>query len=165
MMLQTIPSFSFSNSRGKVEDEEEETDTEDSEEREELGENEELLDREVRGGDGVMAMESTSLGLENMVKNMTFTEEIMVKDKILNLGFEHENEQVTQKMYLAKGLGISDGGSGGGGGGGDFNPFGSSGDEGDKQKVEEYYRRMVEENPGNPLFLRNYAQFLYEVSL
>lgn len=28
---------------------------------------------------------------------------------------------------------------------------------------EEYYRRMVEENPSNSLVLRNYAQFLYQV--
>jgi len=27
---------------------------------------------------------------------------------------------------------------------------------------EDRYKRMVEENPGNPLFLRNYAQFLYQ---
>jgi predicted ATPase len=30
--------------------------------------------------------------------------------------------------------------------------------------TEEYYKKMVQENPGNPLFLRNYAQFLYQVS-
>lgn len=29
--------------------------------------------------------------------------------------------------------------------------------------VEEYYKKMVEENPNNPLFLRNYAQFLSQV--
>ncbi|PON66834.1 Signal transduction response regulator [Trema orientale] len=165
MMLQTIPSFSFYNSRGEAEDEEEEevTDTEDTEEREEFGENEELFERGKRGGDAVMAMESTSLGLENMVNNMTFTEEVRIKDKIWNVGLEQENELVTHKMYLAKGLGVGVGGGGGrGGGSGDFNPFGSGGDEGDKQGVEEYYKRMVEENPGNPLFLRNYAQFLYE---
>ena len=28
---------------------------------------------------------------------------------------------------------------------------------------EEYYKKMVEENPNNPLFLRNYAQFLCQV--
>jgi hypothetical protein len=30
--------------------------------------------------------------------------------------------------------------------------------------VEEYYKKMVQQNPGNPLFLRNYAQFLYQVT-
>lgn len=29
--------------------------------------------------------------------------------------------------------------------------------------VEEYYKKLVEENPNNPLFLRNYAQFLCQV--
>ncbi|KAL8121967.1 hypothetical protein AgCh_018627 [Apium graveolens] len=29
--------------------------------------------------------------------------------------------------------------------------------------MEIYYKRMVEENPSNPLFLRNYAQFLHQV--
>ncbi|XP_057484639.1 uncharacterized protein LOC130771017 [Actinidia eriantha] len=48
-------------------------------------------------------------------------------------------------MYLARGLGVERVNIGGGGG-----------------TVEEHYKRLVEENPGNPLFLRNYAQFLYE---
>lgn len=30
-------------------------------------------------------------------------------------------------------------------------------------KVEEHYKKMVKENPSNPLFLRNYAQFLFQV--
>ncbi|KAF7151059.1 hypothetical protein RHSIM_Rhsim02G0044100 [Rhododendron simsii] len=29
--------------------------------------------------------------------------------------------------------------------------------------IEDYYKRRVEENPSNPLFLRNYAQFLHQV--
>ncbi|KAI8566546.1 hypothetical protein RHMOL_Rhmol02G0049000 [Rhododendron molle] len=29
-------------------------------------------------------------------------------------------------------------------------------------KIEDYYKRRVEENPSNPLFLRNYAQFLHQ---
>ncbi|OMP03216.1 RNA-processing protein, HAT helix [Corchorus olitorius] len=37
-----------------------------------------------------------------------------------------------------------------------------AGDHKHKHGVEEYYKRMVEENPGNPLFLGNYAQFLYQ---
>lgn len=36
-------------------------------------------------------------------------------------------------------------------------------DSGDSTIVEEYYRRMIEENPSNPLFQRNYAQYLCEV--
>ncbi|KAI8566561.1 hypothetical protein RHMOL_Rhmol02G0050100 [Rhododendron molle] len=29
-------------------------------------------------------------------------------------------------------------------------------------KIEDYYKRRIEENPSNPLFLRNYAQFLHQ---
>ncbi|XP_019165681.1 PREDICTED: uncharacterized protein LOC109161635 isoform X2 [Ipomoea nil] len=47
--------------------------------------------------------------------------------------------------------GGSDGGRGGFDGG---DSFGIS--------TEEHYKKMVEENPGNPLLLRNYAQFLYQ---
>lgn len=38
-------------------------------------------------------------------------------------------------------------------------------DSGNGSNVEEYYKKMVEENPNNPLFLRNYAQFLCQVRL
>lgn len=57
-----------------------------------------------------------------------------------------------EKRFLPESL-VS-GGSGGG--------WGSGGDGGgDNHEVEEYYqRKLVEENPGNPLFLSNYAQFL-----
>lgn len=34
---------------------------------------------------------------------------------------------------------------------------------GEVENVEEYYKRMIEENPCNPLVLRNYAQFLCQV--
>lgn len=30
-------------------------------------------------------------------------------------------------------------------------------------KVEQHYKKLMEENPCNPLFLRNYAQFLFQV--
>ena len=139
--LQTIQSFSFYNSKGEYEDEEdeEESDREDDDEEE----------REER----VMAMRAQTLSLENKMNSMILTEEVNVK------------ELLGQGMFLARGIGIGgasggggNGGQGHGGGSGDFN----SGE--DNQGVEEYYKRMVEENPGNPLFLRNYAQFLYQVS-
>lgn len=50
------------------------------------------------------------------------------------------------------GRGVS-GGKGGGGGGG----------YGDSQGVEAQYQRMLEADPGHPLLLRNFAQFLHEV--
>ncbi len=150
-MLQTIPSFSFYNLKGELEDgeEEEESDIEDDKERVEV--------------ERVMAMGAQIQSLENKMNNMILTEEVNVKDDIWNMGFD-------QETFLARGLGIGSGdggGSGGGGGcgsGGEFNSAGSGGDGEDKRGVEEYYKRMVEENPGNPLFLRNYAQFLYQVS-
>ena len=150
-MLQTIPSFSFYNLKGELEDEEEEeeSDIEDDKERVEV--------------ERVMAMGAQTQSLENKMNNMILTEEVNVKDDIWNMGFD-------QETFLARGLGIGsgdDGGSGVGGGcggGGEFNSAGSGGDGEDKRGVEEYYKRMVEENPGNPLFLRNYAQFLYQVS-
>ncbi|XP_062079680.1 uncharacterized protein LOC133784270 [Humulus lupulus] len=170
LMLQTIPSFSFRNSSGELEDEEEdeyeeeEIDIEDAEEREELEEEDE---REMRGGDVVMAMamQGNGFGFENMMKKeMNFNEEMIAMDKIWNSGLEQENEGVTRTMQLAKvvEVGGGGGGNGRGGGNGDFNPYGSGGNEWDRQGFEEYYKKLVEENPGNPLFLRNYAQFLYE---
>uniref|UniRef100_A0A2N9IKE4 TmcB/TmcC TPR repeats domain-containing protein n=1 Tax=Fagus sylvatica TaxID=28930 RepID=A0A2N9IKE4_FAGSY len=149
IMLQTIPSFSFYNLKGELEDgeEEEESDIEDDKERVEV--------------ERVMAMGAQIQSLENKMNNMILTEEVNVKDDIWNMGFD-------QETFLARGLGIGSGdggGSGGGGGcgsGGEFNSAGSGGDGEDKRGVEEYYKRMVEENPGNPLFLRNYAQFLYQ---
>ncbi|CAN1131477.1 hypothetical protein LINPERHAP2_LOCUS6424 [Linum perenne] len=81
------------------------------------------------------------------------------------------------EMHIASGLGIQliasyhgdgedggggrKGGNGGlGGGGGGYNPGGGEGD--DMQGTEEYYKRMVLENPGDSLFLRNYAHFLHQ---
>ncbi|GER24961.1 tetratricopeptide repeat protein [Striga asiatica] len=71
------------------------------------------------------------------------------------------------KMYLASGLGISGigcvdfGGNGGGGGGGSYRSVDFDREGGDVS-MEEHYRRMMEENPGNALFMSNYAQFLYQ---
>ncbi|KAE9591010.1 hypothetical protein Lal_00023272 [Lupinus albus] len=102
---------------------------------------------------------------------MVLSEEDRVKDVIRGLSF---NEVGGKEMYLARGLGIDvygdgigghrggGGGGGRGGGGGDYNSISSGGNDGNMQGVEEYYKKMVEENPGNPLFLRNYAQFLYQ---
>lgn len=77
-----------------------------------------------------------------------------------------------EEMYLARGLGIADiscfddggCGIGGGGGGGGYRPVTFGRDGGDSQglHIEEHYKKMIEENPGNSLFLRNYANFLYQ---
>lgn len=81
---------------------------------------------------------------------------------------------VEGKMYLASGIGISGGfvdvGGGGGfggrgGGGSSYRPvdFGRDGGRNRGLDLEEHYKRMLEGSPGNPLFLRNYAQFLHLV--
>ncbi|EOX94322.1 Tetratricopeptide repeat-like superfamily protein, putative isoform 1 [Theobroma cacao] len=161
LMLQTIPSFSFYNSNARCEEEEDESDLE--EEEEELKENEELLDS---GEERVTAMNGNLEFNAFRMENILLNEE--VKGKSWNVGFEDEGGLVGEKMFLARGLSTDGGSAGGvsggsgGGGGGEFNPAGSGGDGANNHGVEEHYRRMVEENPGNPLFLGNYAQFLYQ---
>ncbi|CAN4120632.1 unnamed protein product [Withania somnifera] len=59
--------------------------------------------------------------------------------EVNDLGFE-ENEPVISSMEFATGFGGLD--------------FDGNGD------VEEYYKRVLEEDPSNPLFLRNYARLL-----
>lgn len=159
LMLQTIPSF-----RDGCEDDEEEedeSDVEDDEDTTELDENDELSGQ--RGEGMVTAVEAQTLNSENKTKHMNLREEVNTKDEIWNLNFA-DAELLGQKMFLARGLAVGCGGSGGRSGNGrEFNSVGSSGDGSDNPEAEKHYKTMVEENPGNPLFLRNYAQFLYEI--
>ncbi|KAJ6863565.1 hypothetical protein NC652_040183 [Populus alba x Populus x berolinensis] len=70
---------------------------------------------------------------------------------------------------------VTGGGSDGGGrkfcggrGRSDFGDDGGSGSQESNEGTETtdvYYQKMIEANPGNPLFLRNYARFLKEVRL
>ncbi|CAL4928976.1 unnamed protein product [Urochloa decumbens] len=78
-------------------------------------------------------------------------------------------------LFLARGLGIdrlgsgllgADGGGGagfGGSDGGGGSNLVTSGNGGDRSGIEMHYKKMIEEDPCNGLFLRNYAQFLYQV--
>ncbi|KAL7126740.1 hypothetical protein ABFS83_14G207400 [Erythranthe nasuta] len=102
-----------------------------------------------------------------MDANFAFEDAIMKMNAYTGTGFQSEG-----KMYLAMGLGFpgiafvdsgGSNGSGGGGGGGALRPVDFSRDGGESHGVgiEEHYKSMLEENPGNPLFLRNYAEFLY----
>ncbi|CAL1383354.1 unnamed protein product [Linum trigynum] len=151
-MLETIPSFSFYNSRYHYEeDEEEEEDSEDVE------------DEEEPYDEGI----SAGLGLSEQMGKMGLSDG---KVNVMEVGYYRD------EMHIARGLGIEllptypgggggDGGGGSGrggigGGGGGYTPAG--GDGGDMRGTEDYYKRMVEDNPGNPLFLRNYAQFLHQ---
>ncbi|CAF2136797.1 hypothetical protein HID58_004710 [Brassica napus] len=52
--------------------------------------------------------------------------------------------------------------SGGGGGGGIVHGGGKGGSDGD-DSTDVHYRKMIEANPGNGMFLGNYAKFLKEV--
>lgn len=141
-VLQTIPSFSFYNSGFAHEDDDDE---------------EEGRDEVLEGNDkkGVMNMEGTGFRAEEYMINNK-------KNGFWNLRFEEERESNGGEMYLAKGLGVEGGGYGGGVGGG-FSSGNSGRDgDGDGNSVEEYYKQMVKENPGNSMVLRNYAQFLYQ---
>jgi hypothetical protein len=73
-------------------------------------------------------------------------------------------------LFLARGLGIDRLGSGlpifddgGSGNGGTNNLVASGGGGGDRSGIETHYKKLIEEDPSNGLFLRNYAQFLYQV--
>ena len=81
--------------------------------------------------------------------------------KFQSLSVEVGNEPVSPPMYLAAGLGIDSFGIGGGELDGDFL---SPANFDDGSDAEEYYRKMVDQYPCHPLFLRNYAQVL-QVSL
>ncbi|XP_047084247.1 uncharacterized protein LOC124695442 [Lolium rigidum] len=76
-------------------------------------------------------------------------------------------------LFLARGLGIDrlgsglllaatdDGGSNGGTGG--THPVASGGGGDRSSGIEAHYKQLIEEDPCNGLFLRNYARFLYQV--
>ncbi|XP_030528081.1 uncharacterized protein LOC115739210 [Rhodamnia argentea] len=157
MMLETIPSFSFDRYGHAREGEDEENSDFDFDEREEHEEYDEapLVESSVmlRGSKSMSLIaeeEASSVGSVNMIEKS---------------GFEENKERVRQEMNLAIGLG--GGGGNWGGDGGSRGGWGSnSADEGadgeNNQGVEEYYKKMVEESPNNSLFLRNYAQFLYQ---
>lgn len=93
-------------------------------------------------------------------------------------GLKYPNPEVESPapppLFLARGLGIdrvgsglltAGGGDGGIGGGRSGKWDVLTGNGGEPSDVETYYKKMVEENPRNALLLRNYAQYLYQVSL
>ncbi|KAI3469857.1 hypothetical protein Pfo_026520 [Paulownia fortunei] len=71
---------------------------------------------------------------------------------------KEETRPSSPPLHLAMGLGINVAGFGGCNNAVDY--ISKHSDE--STTAEEYYRRMVEENPCNPLFLRNYAHFLHQ---
>ncbi|XP_042513559.1 uncharacterized protein LOC122088373 [Macadamia integrifolia] len=158
-VLETIPSFSVYNKRDGYEEEREN----EEEEEEELGERDGLLGRSPTIGDCIMSVGS---GGFSFAKNKNSG---LIVGEELSSGVEEAKESKSPPLYLARGIGIGLGGGGGGAGGcggGGGNGFSLDGfGEGARpegSQIEEYYKRMVDENPCNPLFLRNYAQFLYQ---
>ncbi|XP_050366848.1 uncharacterized protein LOC126785263 [Argentina anserina] len=154
--LQTIESFSTYNSGALGEDDDEEEDSDREYDEEEV--------EEVEESERVIAVEGDIVGLEEKGKKVSLSEDMRTMQKMWGGGYEDQRELVNQEMYLAKGLGIG-GGSGGGRGGHEasWGIAGGDGDGGDNNNgVEEHYKKMVDEHPGNPLFLGNYANFLYQ---
>uniref|UniRef100_A0A0D9VPD5 Uncharacterized protein n=1 Tax=Leersia perrieri TaxID=77586 RepID=A0A0D9VPD5_9ORYZ len=101
-----------------------------------------------------------------------------------NFQFSNSNSGSTfaqeHPLFLARGLGIDRLGSGllsadgdgggfggsdcGGGGGAGGSYLVTSGNGGNNRSdIEMHYKKMIEEDPCNGLFLRNYAQFLYQM--
>lgn len=114
----------------------------------EMKENQDLV-RSVTIGDIVSDIGSSDFsfgkkGMGLIEEDENEDEEKRVFYEVNELGFE-ESEQVISSKYH---------------GGVEFEPldFDGNGD------VEEYYKRVLKEDPCNPLFLRNYAQLL-QVSL
>ncbi|KAK3019094.1 hypothetical protein RJ639_004963 [Escallonia herrerae] len=79
------------------------------------------------------------------------------KFELTGVAFEEENRPASPPLYLAAGLGIDMAGFGAGTG-----TFSSTKPKlGEESNPEEHHKRMLAENSCNPLFLRNYAQFLH----
>lgn len=148
-ILDSIPSFSvYPNKDDEDYGEEEEGEEEEFDEFEEAG-----IGGGIRGGLSVMGHEQNLNLVENYVGGGS-------------------GESAAPPLFLARGLGIDRLGSGfmnigagngcgdGGNGGGGCDV--STGSGGERSDVENYYKRMVEEDPSNALFLGNYAQFLYQ---
>ncbi|KAL0287215.1 UNVERIFIED_CONTAM: hypothetical protein Sangu_2701200 [Sesamum angustifolium] len=71
--------------------------------------------------------------------------------------FKEEKRPSSPPLHLAMGLGINRMGFGYG-----INQDYIISHPDERTTLEEYYKRVVEENPCNPLFLRNYAHFLHQ---
>eukprot|EP00258_Populus_trichocarpa_P047473 XP_024463492.1 uncharacterized protein LOC7494753 isoform X2 [Populus trichocarpa] len=106
-------------------------------------------------GSGDFSFGKTSMGL---IEEEGEKEQEQDSNGIENFDIE-VREPASPPLYLAAGLGIDDidlGGNSGGGGG--FHLSFPNFDEDDD--VEEYYKRMIDENPFHPLLLSNYARLL-----
>ncbi|XP_057471607.1 uncharacterized protein LOC130760353 [Actinidia eriantha] len=141
-MLRTEPSFCIYTTGDGFDGENEREEGE----REDLVRSDVGLER-IEVGSGEFSFGKKSIGL--IEEDGEEGDEVL--SEFQDLGIEEVVEPVSPPMYLATGLGL-----GGGSGGGVFSPacLVEGGD------MEEYYKRIVGEDPSNPLFLRNYAQLL-----
>ncbi|MQL94459.1 hypothetical protein Taro_027111 [Colocasia esculenta] len=148
-VLKTIPSFSFQSSKEREDNPDVVAEVEGIEEEEEAR-NKCRIERSVTIGE-------------------SFSGELFPGDKASAVGNAGE-EPVAAPLFLARGLGlgVGDAGSGlivgfgdGAGGRGGEHPV-TLGNGGEQSDMEAYYKKMVEEDPNNALFLRNYARFLYQ---
>lgn len=142
-MLHTEPSFSIY--------------TTDDGEEQVIG-NEDLVAKMLVGGDGIADLGSPkfSFGKNAMALIEEDNDEEEGKEETLgeckDLGIE--DEAISSPWPLTGGHEGNDDGVNGGGLDSGSPRFDENGD------VEEHYKRMIKEDPSNPLFLRNYAQFL-----
>ncbi|KAK4341638.1 hypothetical protein RND71_040139 [Anisodus tanguticus] len=91
----------------------------------------------------------------NTQSDMTKIEETEEATVSRNLDCEDDNRPVSSPLHLAAGLGIGDNIFGG------VSPVDYTAAVSDIDgNSEEYYMRLIKENPHNPVLLRNYAQFL-----
>ncbi|XP_031377961.1 uncharacterized protein LOC116193281 isoform X1 [Punica granatum] len=154
-MLQTVPSLSiFACVDGDGDGEQRIQNSEN------LEAGEDGLHRTVTIGDGIADAAGGSdfsfvsgNGNMDLIKEEKEEDEDIRLDLVHNLDSRQEVEPVSPPMYLATGLGI------------DSVDFGSSLElvlpkfDGDED-MEEYYKRMVDDFPCHPFFLRKYAQIL-----
>lgn len=92
-----------------------------------------------------------------------------MKRKVFDFGVsggKGEGVVVEEEEVEFSGGGVGDGSKSGIGRGGDW-VSGSAGAGGgsERRAMGEYYREMIEANPGDALLLRNYGKFLHEVTI
>ncbi|KAG8369789.1 hypothetical protein BUALT_Bualt14G0050200 [Buddleja alternifolia] len=95
---------------------------------------------------------------EDHIFNTQVDENVVVPVNSSATVIKEETRPSSPPLHLAMGLGINMPGFGNANNTADY----MNTDLYEISSVEEYYRKMVEENPCNPLFLRNYAQFLHQ---
>lgn len=155
-MLHSSPSFSIYHSGDEFQD------------LEGRDPSQEALERTITIGESLEAIGSGEFSFNKKSMSLIVEreeEKDEVVDGIQSGSVEEEaNEPPSPPLYLATGLGIDTSGFGVGGGRGfdEFNLAVANFDDGGD--VEEYCKRMVDEYPCHPLFLRKYAQVL-QVSL